>query len=138
MEYNSSREHLLMPEYGRNIQKMVHYAMGVEDREERNKLARTIVNVMGQLNPQLRELTDFKHKLWDHLFFISEFKLDVDSLIQNPMPAPTRSSLVRYLIPGRRCATGTMEGSWRMPSSKWSRWMKDRPRINGSSIWPTS
>lgn len=84
MEYNSSREHLLMPEYGRNIQKMVQYAMGVEDREERSKLARTIVNVMGQLNPQLRELTDFKHKLWDHLFFISDFKLDVDS----PYPKP--------------------------------------------------
>ncbi|MFN5323408.1 MAG: DUF4290 domain-containing protein [Bacteroidota bacterium] len=91
MEYNSSRVRLLMPEYGRNIQKMVQYAMGVQDREERSKLARSIVNVMGQLNPQLRELTDFKHKLWDHLFYISDFKLDVDS--PYPMPDPSTYKL---------------------------------------------
>ena len=61
MEYNSAREQLLMPEYGRNIQKMVQYAMTLEDREERSKLARSIVNVMAQLNPQMRDIADFKH-----------------------------------------------------------------------------
>jgi hypothetical protein len=79
MEYNSGRNRLVIPEYGRNIQKLIEYAIQLEDREERNKIARAIVDVMGQLNPQLRDITDFKHKLWDHLFIISDFKLDVDS-----------------------------------------------------------
>lgn len=67
MEYNSGRNKLIIPEYGRNIQKLIEYAVSLEDREERNKIAVAIVNVMGQLNPQLRDITDFKHKLWDHL-----------------------------------------------------------------------
>lgn len=91
MEYNSSRPHLIIPEYGRNIQKMIDHAVGVEDREERNKVARAIVTVMGQLNPHLRDVTDFKHKLWDHLFFISDFKLDVDS----PYPIPSAETMYR-------------------------------------------
>lgn len=86
MEYNSQRDHLVIPEYGRNIQKMAEYACTVEDREERNKLAKAIVAVMGQLNPHLRDINDFRHKLWDHLFIISNFKLDVDS--PYPKPAP--------------------------------------------------
>lgn len=91
MEYNSSRPHLIIPEYGRNIQKMIDYAVSVEDREERNHVARSIVTVMGQLNPHLRDVTDFKHKLWDHLFFISDFKLDVDS----PYPIPSAETMAR-------------------------------------------
>jgi hypothetical protein len=89
MEYNTQRSHLIIPEYGRNIQKMIEYAMSVEDREERNNVARAIVDVMGQLNPHLRDITDFKHKLWDHLFIISDFKLDVDS----PYPKPSAQTL---------------------------------------------
>lgn len=84
MEYNTSRNMLHMPEYGRNIQKMVEYTCSVEDREERNRLAQSIVTIMGVMNPHLRDVTDFKHKLWDHLFIISDFKLDVDS----PYPKP--------------------------------------------------
>lgn len=84
MEYNSGRTRLIIPEYGRHIQKLIDYAVSLEDREERNKIARAIVNVMGQLNPQLRDITDFKHKLWDHLFIISDFKLDVDSPYDKP------------------------------------------------------
>lgn len=84
MEYNSGRNRLIIPEYGRNIQKLIEYAISLEDREERNKIARAIVNVMGQLNPHLRDITDFKHKLWDHLFIISDFKLDVDSPYDKP------------------------------------------------------
>lgn len=84
MEYNSGRGRLIIPEYGRHIQKLVEYAVQLEDREERNKLAQAIITVMGQLNPQLRDITDFKHKLWDHLFIISDFKLDVDSPYEKP------------------------------------------------------
>ncbi len=87
LEYNSQRGRMFIPEYGRNIQKMVNYAMSVEDREHRNKVAQSIINVMGQLNPHLRDINDFKHKLWDHLFIISDFKLDVDSPYPKPTPA---------------------------------------------------
>jgi hypothetical protein len=88
MEYNTSLPHLIISEYGRNIQKMIDFAVTVEDREERNRVAQAIINVMGQLNPHLRDVTDFKHKLWDHIFIISDFKLDVDS----PYPMPTRET----------------------------------------------
>ena len=81
MEYNSTRNRLIIPEYGRNIQKMIEYAVTIEDREERNRAAKAIVAVMGYLNPQLQNITDFKHKLWDHLFVISDFKLDVDCIL---------------------------------------------------------
>ncbi len=84
MEYNTGRNRLVMPEYGRHIQKLIEYAATVKDEEERNKLAKAIVNVMGQLNPHLRDITDFKHKLWDQLFIISDFTLDADS----PYPKP--------------------------------------------------
>jgi hypothetical protein len=79
MEYNTERIALLMPEHGRHIQKMIDYAMSIEDREKRNLIAKEIVEIMGQLNPHLRDYEDFRHKLWDHLFIISDFKLDVDS-----------------------------------------------------------
>ena len=88
MQYNTDQPHLIIPEYGRNIQKMIDHAVTVETKEERNKVARAIIDVMGQLNPHLRDVTDFKHKLWDHLFIISDFKLDVDS----PYPKPTRET----------------------------------------------
>jgi hypothetical protein len=84
VEYNTGRNRLIIPEYGRHVQKLIEYAVQLEDREERNKMAKSIVNVMGQLNPQLRDITDFKHKLWDHLFIISDFKLDVDSPYERP------------------------------------------------------
>ncbi|HHZ64121.1 MAG TPA: DUF4290 domain-containing protein [Flavobacteriales bacterium] len=89
MEYNSQREKLTIPEYGRHIQKMVQSVLAEKDKELRNKQAKAIIDVMGQLNPHLRDVADFKHKLWDHLFVISEFKLDVDS----PFPNPTKESL---------------------------------------------
>ncbi len=89
LEYNSARNHMIIPEYGRNIQKMIEHAVTIEDREERNRAAKAIVAVMGYLNPQLRDIVDFKHKLWDHLFLISDFKLDVDS----PYPIPPQETL---------------------------------------------
>lgn len=84
MDYNTERVKMAIPEYGRNVQRMVEFAVSVNDRDERNRVARAIISVMGQLNPHLRDVTDFKHKLWDHLFIISDFKLEVDS----PYPIP--------------------------------------------------
>jgi hypothetical protein len=88
-DYNTSRKRLVLPEYGRNIQRMVDIAAATENREERNRLARGIIAVMGNLNPHLRDISDFKHKLWDHLAIISDFKLDIDS----PYPMPTAEAL---------------------------------------------
>ncbi len=87
LEYNTQRGKLLISEYGRNVQKMVEMALAIEDREKRTKAAHNIVNVMALLNPQVREIADFKQKLWDHLFIISDFKIDVDS----PYPVPEKS-----------------------------------------------
>lgn len=91
MEYNTSRSKMNISEYGRNIQKMIEHIMSIDDREKRNHLARATINVMGQLNPHLRDVNDFKHKLWDHLFIMSDFKLDVDS----PYPKPSPETLTR-------------------------------------------
>ena len=88
MKYNTSQPPLVISEYGRNIQKMIEHAIKVKDRAERNTVAKAIIMVMGQLNPHLRDVTDFKHKLWDHLFIISDFRLDVDS----PYPMPTKET----------------------------------------------
>lgn len=88
-DYNTIREKLILPEYGRNIQKMVNHIKGIEDREERNKAARTVIAVMGNLNPHLRDVQDFKHKLWDHLAIIADFDLDIDS----PYVLPEKAEL---------------------------------------------
>ncbi len=89
IEYNTERSKLIIPEYGRHLQKMVDYAVSIEDDAERNKVAKAIIDVMGNLNPHLRDVNDFKHKLWDQLFIISDFKLNVDS----PFDKPTREEL---------------------------------------------
>lgn len=84
MEYNTSREKLVLPEYGRNIQKMVQLTLEEQDRDKRNKMAQAIIAIMGSMNPHLRDIADFKHKLWDHLAIIADFKLDIDSPYDNP------------------------------------------------------
>jgi hypothetical protein len=89
IEYNTERPHLIIPEYGRHIQKMVDQAAAKETKEERNKYAKSIIAVMGNLNPHLRDVADFQHKLWDQLFIISDFKLDADS----PFDKPSREEL---------------------------------------------
>jgi len=86
MEYNTIRPRLTITEYGRNIQKMIEYTITIEDRNVRSKMARGIILAMGQVNPSQKDAGDFKHKLWDHLFVMSDFKLDVDS--PYPMPTP--------------------------------------------------
>lgn len=89
IEYNTERPKLIIPEYGRHIQKMVDQAIAIEDRDERNKVAKSIIAVMGNLNPHLRDVPDFQHMLWDQMFIISDFKLDVDS----PYPIPSKEEL---------------------------------------------
>ncbi|GEP94852.1 DUF4290 domain-containing protein [Chitinophaga cymbidii] len=89
MEYNTARNHLIMREYGRNIQRMIEYILTLKDREHRQQQVMAVIELMGTLQPHLRNVEDFRHKLWDHLFLVSDFKLDVDS----PYPIPTRETL---------------------------------------------
>ena len=89
LEYNSERQRLIIPEYGRHLQKLIDQATAIEDAETRNKAAIYIIQVMGSLNPHLRDVPDFQHKLWDQLFIMSDFKLNVDS----PYPIPSRDVL---------------------------------------------
>ncbi|RLD84637.1 MAG: DUF4290 domain-containing protein [Bacteroidetes bacterium] len=86
MEYSTNRNKLILPEYGRNIQKMVEYTSGIEDKEKRNLAAQEIINIMGNMNPHLRDINDFKHKLWDQLMLMSDFKIDIES----PFPIPEK------------------------------------------------
>ena len=88
-DYNSTRPKLILAEYGRNVQNMVDYICTLPSKEERNRHAQVVIDMMGFLNPHLRDVADFKHKLWDHLQIISDFKIDVDS----PYPVPERDSI---------------------------------------------
>src|SRR4030043_314395 len=109
-DYNTQRKRMALPEYGRNVQKMVDHMKTIEDRAERNRAARTIISVMGNLNPHLRDEGDFKHKLWDHLALIASFDLDIDSPYPWPEPSkfnekpkqvPYRQGNIRFLHYGR-------------------------------------
>ncbi|WP_431212509.1 DUF4290 domain-containing protein [Puia sp. P3] len=86
MEYNTTRNHLIMREYGRHIQKMIEYLLVLEDKEKRQRNAQAVIELMGFLNPHLKNVEDFRHKLWDHLFLISDFKLEVASSLPHPHP----------------------------------------------------
>lgn len=108
--YNTERKRLVLPEYGRNIQKMVDYILTIEDREERNRAARALIAIMGNLNPHLRDISDFKHKLWDHLQIMSDFKMDIDSpyekvapevLFEKPKPIPYSTYNIKFKHYGR-------------------------------------
>ncbi len=89
MEYNTARNHLIMREYGRNVQRMIEHILTIKDRQHRQQQVMAVIELMGTLQPHLRNVEDFRHKLWDHLFLVSDFKLDVDS----PYPIPTRETL---------------------------------------------
>lgn len=88
LSYNTERPQMYIPEYGRNVQNMIDYAKKIKSREERNRAARAIIDVMGQLNPHLRDVEDYTHKLWTHLFIMSDFEIDVDS--PYPIPEPEK------------------------------------------------
>lgn len=88
IEYSTRREKLILPEYGRNIQKMVNHIKAINDRDLRNQAAQEIINIMGNMNPHLRDINDFKHKLWDQLAQMADFELDIDS----PYPVPLKET----------------------------------------------
>ena len=109
-DYNTQRKRMALPEYGRNVQKMVDHIKTIEDRSERNRAAKTIISIMGNLNPHLRDEGDFRHKLWDHLALIANFELDIDSpyptpepskFIEKPKQVPYRQGDIRFLHYGR-------------------------------------
>ena len=84
LQYNTEREHLIIPEYGRHLQKMINHAVAQDTKEERNRLAKAIISIMGNMQPHLRDVADFQHKLWDQLFIMSDLKLDADSPFEIP------------------------------------------------------
>jgi hypothetical protein len=109
-DYNTQRKRMELPEYGRNVQKMVDHIKTIEDRDERNRAAKTIISIMGNLNPHIRDVGDFKHKLWDHLALIANFELDIDSpypvpeaskFIEKPKPVEYKLGRIRFLHYGR-------------------------------------
>ncbi len=100
MEYNATRTHLTIAEYGRNIQKMIDHATALKNKEERSNAVQEIIRVMGQLNPHLRDVSDFTHKLWAHLFIMSDFELDVDSPYPKPKPESLRKKPEKLSYPG--------------------------------------
>ncbi len=106
MEYNTTRGKLILPEYGRNVQNMISHALEIEDRTIRNKAAVAIIEVMGQLNPHLRDVDDYRHKLWTHLFVMSDFKLDVDSPYEIPLPEVLNEKPQRMIYPKSRIRYG--------------------------------
>ena len=110
----SQRTDLILPEYGRNIQQMVKHAVAIEDRAERTRCAKTIIDIMGNMFPYLRDVEGFKYKLWDHLAIMSEFKLDIDypfevvkptTLQQKPEKIPYNTQRIRYMHYGRLLQT---------------------------------
>ncbi len=114
LEYNSERPLMIIPEYGRHIQKLVDHCLALESKEERNTMAKAIVDVMGNLQPHLRDVPDFKHKLWDQLFIMSDFKLDAESpygmpskeeLQEKPEGLPYPKSASRYRYYGNNIQT---------------------------------
>lgn len=114
LEYNSERPHLIIPEYGRHIQKLIDYCVKIEDDEERDKMAKAIVDVMGNLQPHLRDVPDFKHKLWDQLFIMSDFKLNVtppfgkidrEIFEEKPEPLAYPKSATKYKFYGTNIQT---------------------------------
>ncbi len=109
-DYNTQRKRMALPEYGRNVQKMVDHIKTIDDRDERNRAAKTIIQIMGNLNTHLRDVGDFKHKLWDHLALIANFELDIDSpypvpepekFVEKPSQVPYKQKDIRFLHYGR-------------------------------------
>ncbi len=95
MDYNTQRSKLIMPEYGRHVQKMIKQVKDIPDRDKRNEQIKAVIGVMGIINPQLRDLSDFRHKLWDHVQIISDFEIDIES----PYPIPTRETFINQPNP---------------------------------------
>ena len=126
MKYNTQEKALPMPEYGRAVQKMVDHAITIEDRAERQRCANTIIAIMGNMFPQLRDVADFNHKLWDHLAVMADFKLDIDypyelvspeSMHPTPEHLPYPKGNIRYRHYGR-CIEEMMKKGCEMPEGE--------------------
>lgn len=126
MKYNTQEKTLPMPEYGRAVQKMVDHAVTIEDRAERQRCVNTIIAVMGNMFPQLRDVPEFKHKLWDHLAIMADFKLDIDypyelvnpeTLHPTPQQLPYPKGGIRYRHYGR-CIEEMMKKACDMPDGE--------------------
>ena len=126
MKYNTQEKNLPLPEYGRAVQKMVDHAVTIEDRAERQRCANTIIAVMGNMFPMLRDMPDFKHKLWDHLAVMSDFKLDIDypyEVVKSeemhavPQRLSYPKGAIRYRHYGR-CIEGMMKKACEMPEGE--------------------
>ena len=126
MKYNTQEKNLPMPEYGRAVQKMVDHAITIEDRAERQRCADTIIAVMGNMFPQLRDVAEFKHKLWDHLAIMADFKLEIDypyelvkpeSLHPTPQHIPYPKENIRYRHYGR-CIEEMIQKACTMPDNE--------------------
>lgn len=102
MEYNTTRGTLQMREYGRHVQKMVDFLLTIEDNQKRQKNAEALVELMSFLNPSIKIFEDYKHKLWDHLFFMSDFQLDVDSPFEKPTRENYRTKPAPLPYPGHK------------------------------------
>ena len=126
MQYNTQQKRMPLPEYGRSIQNMVDHALTIEDRAERQRCANTIINIMGNMFPHLRDVPDFKHKLWDHLAIMANFQLDIDypyeiirkdNLNTKPESIPYPSTKTP-LPPLRPYAGSTDKESYRIPGRR--------------------
>ncbi len=101
LQYNTKRTQLVIPEYGRHVQLMINQIMETQNREERNKMAKAVIGIMGNMNPHLRDVPDFQHKLWDQLFIMSNFELDVDSPYEKPQKEVLEQKPDRLTYPQR-------------------------------------
>ena len=101
LQYNTKRTQLIIPEYGRHVQLMINQILETQEREERNKMARAVIGIMGNMNPHLRDVPDFQHKLWDQLFIMSNFQLDVDSPFEKPQQEVLEQKPDRLAYPQR-------------------------------------
>lgn len=113
MQYNTQQKRMPLPEYGRSIQNMVDFALTIQDRSERQRCANTIINIMGNMFPHLRDVPDFKHKLWDHLAIMADFKLDIDYPYEIIRKDNLVTNRIRFLIQVLRSATATMVVHWK-------------------------
>jgi hypothetical protein len=102
MEYNTEREQLIIPEYGRHVQKMINHATTLSDKVEQQKCVDAIIAFMGQMNPHLRDVKEFTHKLWDHLHIMSDFKLDIESPYTKPEIAKLEERPKKMTYPGNK------------------------------------
>ena len=101
LQYNTKRTQLIIPEYGRHVQLMINQIMETRDRDERNKMAKAVIGIMGNMNPHLRDVPDFQHKLWDQLFIMSNFEMDVDCPFEKPQKEVLTQKPDRLAYPQR-------------------------------------